>query len=110
MPATKKAATKDHLQALAARTEDCIAEVARAAVEAIEEAEQNLSAQMTGATANAAGTKGMVPQPAVGKQGAYLRGDAMWADPVIISSAEPSDKTIIWFKTEAPAQANANEE
>ena len=100
MPATKKAATKDHLQALAARTEDCIAEVARAAVEAIEEAEQNLSAQMTGATANAAGTKGMAPQPAAGKQGAFLRGDGTWADPVIISSSTPSNTNAIWFKTD----------
>lgn len=100
MPATKKAATKDHLQALAARTEDCIAEVARAAVEAIEEAEQNLSAQMTGATANEAGTKGMVPQPAAGKQGAFLRGDGTWADPVIISSSTPSNTNAIWFKTD----------
>ena len=36
---------------------------------------------MTGATSSAAGTSGLVPAPAVGKQGAYLRGDGTWAVP-----------------------------
>lgn len=33
---------------------------------------------MTGATANAAGTSGIVPAPAKGKHRAYLRGDGTW--------------------------------
>ena len=36
---------------------------------------------MTGATSSAAGTSGLVPAPAAGKQGAYLRGDGTWAIP-----------------------------
>lgn len=106
----KEVVTIDHLEALATRTNECIADVAGTAADAIQEATGLIPGGMTGATANAAGTAGTAPAPAAGKQGAYLRGDATWADPVIISSAEPSDKTIIWFKTEAPAQANANEE
>lgn len=35
----------------------------------------------TKATASAAGTHGLVPAPAAGKQGQYLRGDATWATP-----------------------------
>ena len=33
---------------------------------------------MTGASATQAGTQGIVPAPAVGKQGSYLMGDATW--------------------------------
>ena len=36
---------------------------------------------MTGATSSAAGISGLVPAPAAGKQGAYLRGDGTWAVP-----------------------------
>lgn len=36
---------------------------------------------MKGATANAAGTHGLVPAPAAGKQGGYLRGDGTWQTP-----------------------------
>lgn len=36
---------------------------------------------MTGATASAAGTSGLVPAPAAGKQASYLRGDGTWAVP-----------------------------
>ena len=36
---------------------------------------------MTGATSSAAGTSGLVPAPAAGEQGAYLRGDGTWAVP-----------------------------
>lgn len=36
---------------------------------------------MTGATASAAGQAGLVPAPAVGKQGQYLRGDGQWLTP-----------------------------
>lgn len=35
----------------------------------------------TKATASAAGTHGLVPAPAAGKQGQFLRGDATWATP-----------------------------
>lgn len=37
---------------------------------------------MTGATSNAAGTSGLVPAPASGKQDMYLRGDGTWATPL----------------------------
>lgn len=38
-------------------------------------------ADMTGATASAAGKHGLVPAPAVGKQTSYLRGDGTWVVP-----------------------------
>lgn len=38
-------------------------------------------ADMAGATANAAGTHGLVPAPAAGTQGKYLRGDGTWQAP-----------------------------
>lgn len=37
---------------------------------------------MKAATASAAGGSGLVPAPAAGKQGQYLRGDGTWATPV----------------------------
>ena len=36
---------------------------------------------MTGATSSSAGTSGLVPAPASGKQSSYLRGDGTWAVP-----------------------------
>lgn len=36
-------------------------------------------ADMTGATSSAAGTHGLVPAPAAGKQSSFLRGDGTWA-------------------------------
>lgn len=36
--------------------------------------------EMTGATASAAGTSGLVPGPGAGKQAAFLRGDKTWAN------------------------------
>ena len=36
---------------------------------------------MTGASSSAAGTHGMVPAPAAGKQASFLRGDGTWAVP-----------------------------
>ena len=36
---------------------------------------------MTGASSSAAGTHGLVPAPAAGKQGQYLRGDGTWNTP-----------------------------
>lgn len=38
---------------------------------------------MTGATASAAGTSGLVPAPAAGKNNSFLRGDGTWALPNI---------------------------
>lgn len=38
-------------------------------------------AVMTGATASAAGSSGLVPAPAAGKQAQYLRGDGTWQTP-----------------------------
>lgn len=46
-------------------------------------------AEMQGATAGAAGTKGMVPAPAAGYQGRFLRGDASWQN-VVTNEAEVS--------------------
>jgi hypothetical protein len=37
---------------------------------------------MTGATADVAGTSGLVPAPAAGAQDKYLRGDGAWAAPL----------------------------
>ena len=42
---------------------------------------------MTGATADAAGTSGLVPAPAAGKQGQFLRGDGTWAMPALVKTA-----------------------
>lgn len=39
------------------------------------------NADMTGATSSAAGTHGLVPAPAAGKQSQFLRGDGTWAVP-----------------------------
>lgn len=38
-------------------------------------------AEMTAATSNTAGTAGIVPAPAAGKQASFLRGDGTWAVP-----------------------------
>ena len=40
-----------------------------------------LAGDMTGATASAAGTSGLVPAPAAGKQTSFLRGDGTWVVP-----------------------------
>ena len=44
--------------------------------------------EMTGASSNANGTRGIVPAPASGKQGTFLRGDGTWAEPIAITEAE----------------------
>ena len=38
---------------------------------------------MTGATASTAGTKGLVPAPAAGKDVQYLKGDGTWDSPAL---------------------------
>lgn len=45
---------------------------------------------MKGATASAAGTAGLVPAPAAGKQGQYLRGDGTWQTPTNTTYASMS--------------------
>jgi len=107
MPATtKKAVALDHLQSLATRTEECIADVAGTAAAAIQEIAGMIPGTMTGASAQAAGTSGTAPAPAAGKQSAFLRGDGTWADPIIVSSSTPSNTNAIWFKTSAQNAQN----
>lgn len=38
---------------------------------------------MTGASASAAGAAGLVPAPAAGSQGKYLKGDGTWDSPAM---------------------------
>lgn len=107
MSGTPKAITEDHLQALAHRTGDCIAEVAETAAGAIEEVAADIPGQMTGATGQDAGTGGTVPAPAAGDNAKFLRGDGAWATPSAggaafrVSTADPSDNTVIWIKAQS---------
>lgn len=48
---------------------------------------------MTGATSSAAGTHGLVPAPAAGKQGQYLRGDGTWATPTNTTYSDATQST-----------------
>lgn len=48
----------------------------------------NMIATMTGATALLAGTKGLVPSPAAGDEGKYLKGNGLWEAILIASQAE----------------------
>ncbi len=48
---------------------------------------------MTGATAQANGTSGLVPAPEAGEQNLYLRGDATWADPT--AALTPTVQTLV---------------
>ena len=56
-----------------------------------------------GATSSAAGGKGMVPAPAAGDNGKFLRGDGTWADAnsaaFVVSATQPTNTNVIWFKT-----------
>ena len=94
-----KASTKNQLQALAARTNDCIAGVASTAAGAIREITTVIPGQMIGATSDAAGQGGTVPAPAVGSQQSYMRGDGTWSKPIIVSTGQPTDTAAIWFRT-----------
>ncbi len=107
--ATKKAVTLDHLQALAGRTGDCLADVAETAVEAIGEVVETIPGAMTGATSQAAGAGGTAPGPAAGDETKFLRGDGAWARPNMVGSAfnvstsdpSSSDTDIIWIKAQS---------
>lgn len=110
MPAaTRKTVTLDHLQTLAERTGVCLADVAATAVEAIQEVAEAIPGQMTGATAQKAGTGGTVPGPAAGDESKFLRGDGTWARPsagssaFCVSTSDPSasDTDIIWIKAQS---------
>lgn len=48
----------------------------------------DLQAAMTGASAGAAGAKGLVPAPAIGDQGKFLQGDGTWATITIPSYSD----------------------
>ncbi len=48
---------------------------------------------MTGATASTAGTHGLVPAPAAGKQNQYLRGDGTWATPTNTTYSDATTTT-----------------
>ena len=108
MSGTPKAVTQDHLQALAARTGDCIADVAETAADAIKEVAETIPGQMTGATGQDAGTGGTVPAPAAGDQTKFLRGDGAWATPSAsgaafrVSTSSPlASNQMIWIKAES---------
>ena len=98
-----KVITDEQLESTVVRVAECIAEVAETASGAITEMGNELSCVMTGASANAAGTSGMVPAPGAGKQGAFLRGDGTWAQPsmsgsaFVVSNTAPNSE-MIWFK------------
>ena len=48
-------------------------------------------ADMTGATSNTAGTHGLVPAPAAGKQNSFLKGDGSWSTAVTLASSAPAN-------------------
>lgn len=55
----------------------------------------------TGATANAAGEKGMVPAPAAGDNTKFLRGDGNWAslsETVFVVSTSTQTGNVMWIK------------
>ena len=107
MSGTPKAITEDHLQALAHRTGDCIAEVAETAAGAIEEVAADIPGQMTGATGQDAGTGGTVPAPAAGDNAKFLRGDGAWATPSAsgaafrVSTSDPTENDVMWIKAKS---------
>lgn len=60
---------------------------------------------MTGATSSAAGTSGLVPAPASGEQGAYLRGDGTWDTPEFTGTLDDIPDTRFYYKSEYFIQA-----
>ena len=55
---------------------------------------QNNVDVMTGATSTQAGTKGLIPAPAAGKQKAFLQGSGIWSD-ITIDDILPSETVVI---------------
>ena len=53
-------------------------------------AQDTTYSDMTGATSSTAGTHGLVPAPAAGKQTQYLRGDGTWATPTDTKYTHPT--------------------
>ena len=51
-------------------------------------------AEMKAATASAAGSAGIVPAPAAGKQASFLRGDGTWAVPTTAGTADKVDHAL----------------
>ena len=60
-------------------------------------ASMTLSAKtMTGATSGAAGTAGIVPQPAAGDDVKYLKGDGTWATIPAANNISSADWSALW--------------
>lgn len=96
-----KAITKGQLQGSLECVEDCLAQTARSAAEAVLEMGNALSAPMTGATTNKAGTSGMVPAPAAGETEKFLRSDGTWsglAETVFVVSTSTQIGNVLWIK------------
>jgi hypothetical protein len=81
----EKAVSFDQLEDSMERVSACLDAIPRAT-------------DMTGATASAAGTHGLVPQPAAGDNTKFLTGAGTFAASVIVSSTQPSNKNVIWFE------------
>jgi hypothetical protein len=75
-----KAVTKDQLS-------DCLDRIA-----------EYFDKDFDGATSSTAGEKGMVPAPAAGDNGKFLRGDGTWADAFVVSTTTPTTPNVIWIK------------
>lgn len=107
--ATKKAVALEHLESLATRANARITDVAGTAARAIAQLAGLIPGQMEGATEQAAGEGGTVPDPAAGDNAKFLRGDGTWATPSMagaafrVSTSNPSasDTDIMWIKAQS---------